>query len=98
MNGIHDLGGMHGFGPVNPEPNEPVFHHDWERRAFPLNLAARLLGRWNIDMAPHAREHLPPAEYLATTYHEHGLHGLARPLLAKRLVPRAALEPLPPPA
>src|SRR2546428_429998 len=56
MNGIHDLGGMHGFGPVDPEPNEPVFHHDWERRAFALNLAAGFLGRWNIDMARYARD------------------------------------------
>ena len=73
MNGIHDLGGMHGFGPVDPEPNEPVFHHDWERRAFALNLAAGFLGRWNIDMGRYAREHMPPAEYLATTYYEHWL-------------------------
>src|SRR5439155_1039419 len=56
MNGIHDLGGMHGFGPVDPEPNEPVFHHDWERRAFALNLAAGFLGRWNIDMGRYARD------------------------------------------
>ena len=34
MNGVHDLGGMHGLGAINPEPNEPVFHHDWERAVF----------------------------------------------------------------
>ena len=39
MNGIHDLGGMHGLGPINPEPNEPVFHDDWERRMFALFVA-----------------------------------------------------------
>src|SRR2546425_68806 len=32
MNGIHDMGGMHGFGPVEPDPNEPVFHSRWEGR------------------------------------------------------------------
>ena len=34
MNGGHDLGGMHGLGPIAPERDEPVFHADWERRAF----------------------------------------------------------------
>ena len=86
MNGIHDLGGMHGFGPIDPEPNEPVFHHDWERRAFALNLATGFLGRWNIDMGRYAREHMPPAEYLATTYYEHWLYGLERLLVEKGLV------------
>ncbi len=53
MNGAHDIGGMHGFGPVNPEPEgaEPVFHSAWEKRAFGLTLAAASLGRWNIDMS-----------------------------------------------
>jgi nitrile hydratase subunit beta len=92
MNGIHDLGGMHGFGPVNPEPNEPVFHHEWERRAFALNLAAGFLGRWNIDMGRYAREHMPPAEYLATTYYEHWLYGLERLLVEKNLVTAKELE------
>ena len=36
MNGIHDLGGMHGLGPIPTEENEPYFHHEWERRVFPL--------------------------------------------------------------
>ena len=36
MNGVHDMGGMHGFGPVAAEPNEPVFHHDWEKSVFAL--------------------------------------------------------------
>ena len=39
MNGAQDMGGMHGFGPVVAEPNEPVFHAEWERRAFALTLA-----------------------------------------------------------
>jgi nitrile hydratase len=86
MNGAHDLGGMHGFGPVNPEPDEPVFHHDWERRAFALQMAAGSLGRWNIDMGRYAREQMPPGEYLTTTYYEHWLYGLERLLVDKGLV------------
>ncbi len=92
MNGIHDLGGMHGFGPVDPEPNEPVFHHEWERHVFALNLATGFLGRWNIDMGRYAREHMPPAEYLATTYYEHWLYGLERLLVDRGLVTAEELQ------
>ena len=76
MNGAHDLGGMHGFGPVEIERDEPVFHHGWEARTFALTMATGFLGRWNIDMGRFAREQMPPAAYLATTYYEHWLFGL----------------------
>lgn len=80
------MGGMHGMGPVDPERDEPVFHHEWERRVFALNVASGFLGRWNIDMSRYAREQQPPAEYLATTYYEHWLFGLRRLLVEKGLV------------
>jgi nitrile hydratase subunit beta len=80
MNGAHDLGGMHGFGPVVLEPDEPVFHAEWERRTFALNLAMGLWRRWNLDMTRDAREQMPPAEYLATSYYEHWLWGFERQL------------------
>ena len=89
MNGAHDLGGMHGFGPVEIERDEPVFHHEWERRAFALTLAAGFLGKWNIDQGRFAREQMPPAEYLATTYYEHWMFGLEKLLHDHGLVPRA---------
>ena len=76
MNGVHDLGGMHGFGPVVLEPDEPVFHAEWERRTFALKLTMDAWRRWNLDMSRHAREQMPPAEYLATSYYEHWLWGL----------------------
>lgn len=81
MNGAHDLGGMHGFGPVVAEPDEPVFHTDWERRAFALTLAMGAWRRWNLDMSRSAREQMAPAEYLATSYYEHWLFGLLRLLV-----------------
>jgi nitrile hydratase len=81
MNGAHDLGGMHGFGPVVPEPDEPAFHADWERRAFALTLAMGAWGRWNLDRTRWTRELMPPAEYLATTYYEHWLFGLEKLLV-----------------
>ena len=69
MNGAQDLGGQMGFGPVVPEADEPVFHADWERRALALNLSAGAMGAWSIDVTRHARESLPPAEYLASSYY-----------------------------
>lgn len=86
MNGAHDMGGMHGFGPVVREPNEPVFHADWERRVFALVLAMGSWRRWNIDMSRSAREQMPPAEYLSTTYYEHWLFGLEELVVGKGLV------------
>lgn len=76
MNGAHDLGGMHGFGAIAPDPAEPLFHAEWERRCFALTLAAGFTGQWNIDASRFAREQMPPAEYLSTGYYEHWLYGL----------------------
>ena len=92
MNGAHDLGGMHGFGPVEIERDEPVFHSDWERKAFALNLAAGFLGKWNIDMSRFAREQMPPAEYLATSYYEHWAFGLEKLLHDHGLVTKDEVE------
>ncbi|OLE00947.1 MAG: nitrile hydratase subunit beta [Candidatus Rokubacteria bacterium 13_1_20CM_4_68_9] len=86
MNGVHDMGGMHGLGPVEPEPNEPVFHHDWERKVFALNLATGFIGKWNIDMGRYARELMPGPEYLTTSYYEHWLYGLELLLVEKGLI------------
>jgi nitrile hydratase beta subunit len=86
MNGVHDLGGMHGLGPIEREDNEPVFHAEWERRAFALTLAAGFLGKWNLDMSRYAREQMPPAQYLATSYYEHWLFGLEKLLVEHGLL------------
>ena len=71
MNGAHDLGGMHGFGPINPEPNEPVFHHDWERRVFGMGIAGFGGGYYNSDQLRHAMERMGAVAYLSTSYYEH---------------------------
>ena len=92
MNGAHDLGGMHGFGPINPEPDEPVFHAEWERRAFAITLAMGAYGAWNLDMSRHARERMDPAEYLGSSYYEHWLHGLQTLLLEKNLLTEAEIQ------
>lgn len=92
MNSVHDMGGMHGLGPVEVEPDEPWFHHEWERRALALTLATAFLGEWNLDMARHARERMPGAEYLAATYYEKWLWGLERLLVERGLVPQTELD------
>ncbi len=70
MNGVHDMGGLQCFGPVLPETDEPLFHAAWEKRALALTLAMGATGQWNIDLSRAARESLPPADYLASSYYE----------------------------
>jgi nitrile hydratase len=62
------MGGMHGFGPIAPEPDEPVFHADWERRVHALVIASPTRG--NIDAGRHQRELIPGPDYLRMTYYE----------------------------
>lgn len=66
MNGIHDMGGLHGFGRVVVEPDEPVFHHRWEARVFGM---VQSLGGGNIDAGRHAIERLDPVSYLRNGYY-----------------------------
>ncbi len=92
MNSIHDMGGMHNFGPVDPEADEPVFHSEWEARMFALAGATRGWGKWNIDQSRHAREAMPAAQYLASSYYEIWLYGYIELLVESGLVGRAELE------
>ncbi len=86
MEGAHDMGGVAWSDPVRPEPNEPPFHAEWERRAFALTLAMAMPGGWNIDMSRFARENRPPAEYLNLSYFQIWLAGLERLLLERKLI------------
>jgi len=69
MDGIHDMGGMHGFGKVEPEDNEPVFHALWEGRCLALNRAMGAIGAWTIDEGRAGIEQLPPDVYLSRSYY-----------------------------
>jgi nitrile hydratase subunit beta len=82
MNGVHDMGGMHGMGPVAYEQNEPVFHDEWEARVYALTRVLRLGPKWNIDMSRATMEQLPPALYLGSSYYQRWLLGLEARLLA----------------
>jgi nitrile hydratase len=92
MNGVHDMGGMHGMGPIEHEKNEPVFHASWEARVFALNRALGAWGKWNLDASRHSRELIPPAEYLEMSYYEKWLEGLVELALQHGLVTRAELQ------
>jgi nitrile hydratase len=70
MDGIHDMGGMDGFGKVAPETDEPVFHQSWEGRVLAMNRVMGGAGVWNIDMGRFGIELLPPALYLASSYYQ----------------------------
>ena len=76
MNGVHDIGGMHGFGKVEPEADEPVFHAPWEGRVLAMNRAMGSLGLWNIDIGRFSRETLPPDVYLGSSYYRKWTLGL----------------------
>lgn len=92
MNSIHDMGGMHGFGPVEREEREPVFHEDWERHAFAVSNLGLAAGAYLVDELRHAIERMPPALYLGTRYYEHWLHAVEDLLDAKGIVTHAELE------
>jgi nitrile hydratase subunit beta len=70
MDGIHDMGGMHGFGKVEPEQDEPVFHAPWEGRTLALNRAMGYTGIWTIDQTRAGIERLPPDVYLSSSYYK----------------------------
>ena len=92
MNGIHDMGGMQSFGPVNHEENEPVFHAPWEGRALALTLAAGAWRRWTIDALRHQIELLPPADYLRMSYYEKWIAAVSERLIESGMVTRAEIE------
>jgi nitrile hydratase len=73
MNGVHDMGGVHGMGPVQYEKDEPVFHERWEARVYALARSTGALRKWNLDASRHEIELLPPVDYLRMSYYERWL-------------------------
>src|SRR3954453_2590803 len=86
VNGVHDMGGMDGFGKVEAEPNEPVFHAAWESRVLAMVRAMGAAGAFNIDTSRFYRETLPPHVYLSSSYYKKWLLGLEDMLLAKGII------------
>jgi len=86
VNGVHDMGGMDGFGKVVVEPHEPVFHAAWEGRVLAMVRAMGAAGAFNIDTSRFYRETLPPDVYLASSYYVKWLLGLETMLLDKGFI------------
>jgi nitrile hydratase len=92
MDGIHDLGGMHGFGLIVREENEPAFHHHWEATVRAMQMATVSRGIVNLDETRWAVERIEPAHYLGSSYYEHWLDGTTRSLLEKNVIDEAELD------
>lgn len=98
MTRVHDMGGRFGDAAVIPEPETEVFHADWHARALAVTLACGALGKWNIDTSRHARECLSPQDYMAFSYYEKWMGGLAALLVAKGIVTPEELAGTVPPS
>src|SRR3954468_16408896 len=92
MDGIHDLGGRQGFGPIRYAVGAPAFHVDWEKRVNALYGMAVRRGIFNMDEYRHAIERMPPRHYLSASYYERSLTSLATLCVEKGLVTREELE------
>jgi len=77
---------MEGFGPVEVEPDEPTFHHDWEGRTFAIAGGALGAGGFNTPMFRHAIERMDPGHYLTSSYYEHWLTGVATLLVEAEMI------------
>ncbi len=92
MNGVHDMGGMHGMGPIQAEKNEPVFHHRWEGRVFAMRRGMAAFGRWNIDTTRHEVELVLADEYLRLSYYARQFVAFVELLIKKGFVTRAEVD------
>jgi nitrile hydratase len=93
MNGVHDMGGMHGFGSVRHDEEASPFHAPWEGRVCAM-MRALTRGRhaFSVDEMRRAIESLPPAQYLSATYFERWLAALRILLVEKGLVTASEVE------
>jgi len=93
MRGIHDLGGMYGFGPIVRETDEPVFHAEWQATSFAVLMAAgSLLPDFTADAYRHSVERMAPAHYLSVHYYERMLTGITTLLVEQGVLDQADLE------
>ncbi len=92
MNGVHDMGGMHGMGPIQPEKDEPVFHETWEGRAFAVTRAMGSWGKWHLDASRFQREQIPPLDFFRMSYYERWIVALEQLMVSKGLVTPSELE------
>ena len=92
MDGVHDMGGMDGFGKVEAEQNEPPFHAPWEGRVLAMQRAMGYAGAWHIDHSRFAQEKLPPATYLTASYYQRWALAMESNVLERGYVTREELK------
>lgn len=92
MNGVHDMGGMHGMGPIEAEKNEPVFHAPWQGRAYAVTRAMGAWRKWNLDATRYQRELIPPADYFTMSYYERWIVALVELMVKTGLVTQVEIE------
>ena len=97
MNGIHDLGGMHGFGPIAPpcgeqQPDEPVFHTATDGRTLALQVSSLGAELYNLDEFRRTRENLDPDDYLTMTYYQSWAESISRLLVEKGVLSQPQLD------
>lgn len=78
MNGMHDMGGRQGMGPIDIDPGQPTFRAEWERRVFGLSVLAFAGGHFNLDQFRYVIESMPPTEYLESDYYGRWFYALER--------------------
>ena len=92
MNSVHDMGGMQGFGPIQREANEPVFHAPWEGRVITMVVGIAAWGKFGVDDRRYVRELIPPADFLRMSYYEIWYTGLIANLLNAGMVTQAEID------
>ena len=91
MNGVHDMGGLECYGPIEHEPDE-IFHDEWEKQVLAITLAMGATGTWNLDQSRFSRESLDPSEYLSIGYYRIWLQALESLLVRHELITEQELN------
>lgn len=92
MDGVHDVGGMDGFGPVDTTEHEDTFHEEWEGVTYAAFIAGLGSGTFGIDAFRHSIERLPPADYLTASYYDRWARGIARLFVERGVLDAADLR------
>src|SRR3979409_1805578 len=92
MDGIHDMGGRHGFGPVGETGGELPYHARWEPRVFAIQMLVGIEGLGAGPGGRPVREEMDPAQYLAASYYERWLYSVEQRLLRKGTIAPGEVE------
>jgi nitrile hydratase beta subunit len=92
MNGVHDLGGTDGLGPIDPKDDEPVFRSEWEKAVFTMLPATLVKGFYNLDQIRFGLEQMPPGDYLTSRYFEHWLYTIEKNCVEAGVIDPAELD------